>query len=252
ADGMGAGGHCGFPCSRSSSTHARPRVSATNRKVSNGGAGEVSRMASSRSNSRDRMWSSRAPTSFQISTYRVSSGRPTCWKTPPPTQPGRARVTSHNVCSARAVSASCPAGRVMSRMVITSSGDMAHSSKEKMRFQSFCMLISAPHVVARACFVLLRKEKLDLDAQLPGGRVVRPADVGEGLERRVHREVAELAQVVSARQLLQPEQLASSGTQGHGPLVPAARHPVGRQDGRAHAGTLLSRRYLPLRRVVLS
>src|SRR5262249_17333764 len=122
ADGMGAGGHCGFPFRRSSSTHARPRVSATNRKVSNGAAGEVSRRASSRSNSRDRMWSSREPTSFQISTYRVSSGRPTCWKTPPPPQPGRARVTSESACSARAVSASCPEGRVMSRMVITSCG----------------------------------------------------------------------------------------------------------------------------------
>src|SRR4029450_730584 len=69
-----------------------------------------------------------------------------------------------------------------------------------------------------------------LDAELPGGCVVRSDDVVERLELGVHRQLAQLAQIVPARQLLQPEQPAPACAQRHGPLVAAAGHPVGRQD----------------------
>src|SRR5262249_5168957 len=40
---------------------------------------------------------------------------------------------------------------------------------------------------------LLREEELNLDPQLPGGRLAWPDDVVERLELRVHRQRAELA-----------------------------------------------------------
>src|SRR5215470_14795253 len=76
---------------------------------------------------------------------------------------------------------------------------------------------------------LLREEELNLDPQLPGRRLAWADDVVERLELRVHRQRAELAQILPARKIPQPEQLAPARAQGHGPLVPAARHPVGRQ-----------------------